>query len=115
MRRAAAARVTLVDVDGEGAGREARRLGGEARVRSRGTSSEPATLPEHVSGPRRRARGPVDVLVNCAGIMESRSLGATDWRLAERLLPGDLARRLRLLALRVPSMVARGSGAPSST
>jgi short-subunit dehydrogenase len=108
VHRDAAARVTLVDVDGEGAKREALRLGGEACALA-WDLAQPSTLPEHV-GALVDARGPVDMLVNCAGIMEIRSLVATDWRLAERLLQVDLASPLRLMALLVPSMVARGSG-----
>jgi short-subunit dehydrogenase len=72
--------------------------------------AEPAELPARVEA-LVAGRGPVDVLVNCAGIMEIRSLAATDWGLGERLLRVDLESPLRLMALLVPPMVARGSGA----
>jgi NAD(P)-dependent dehydrogenase (short-subunit alcohol dehydrogenase family) len=56
-------------------------------------------------------RGPVDVLVNCAGIMELRWLAETPWELGARLLRIDLESPLRLMSLAVPSMIARGRGA----
>jgi len=51
------------------------------------------------------ARGaPVDVLVNCAGIMELRSFAGTSWELGGDLLAIDLLSPLRLMALAVPAM-----------
>lgn len=55
-------------------------------------------------------RGPVDVLVNCAGIMEMTSFNATRWEVASRLLDIDLTSPLRLMNLLVPPMVERGRG-----
>jgi len=52
----------------------------------------------------------VDMLVNCAGIMEIRSLAATSWALAERLLAVDLTSPLRLMALIAPAMARRRAG-----
>ena len=71
--------------------------------------SDPGSLPQHLRS-LEDERGPIDVLVNCAGIMEIRSLAATPWALGERLLRVDLESPLRLMALLVPSMVARGAG-----
>lgn len=46
----------------------------------------------------------VDVLVNCAGIMEMRTFAATPWTLGQDLLAVDLVSPLRLMALAVPPM-----------
>ncbi len=103
-----AARLSLVDVDAAGLEREALALGGDARGVVWDLAS-PAELPQRVQA-LLAARGPLDVLVNCAGIMEIRSLCATDWSLAQRLLDVDLVSPLRLMALVAPTMAARGQG-----
>jgi short-subunit dehydrogenase len=107
-RRDPRARLSLVDVDLVRLEVEARAIGGETRAFV-WDLADPPSLPEHV---RRLEgeRGHVDVLVNCAGIMEIRSLTATEWSLGERLLRVDLESPLRLMALIAPSMVARGAG-----
>ena len=56
------------------------------------------------------ARGPVDVLVNCAGIMEIRTFAGTSWSLGSRLLAIDLLSPLRLMNLFVEGR-AGGAGA----
>ncbi len=56
------------------------------------------------------AEMPLDVLVNCAGIMELRSFAGTPWSLGSRLLAIDLVSPLRLMGLAAPDMRARGEG-----
>ncbi len=55
-------------------------------------------------------RGPVDMLVNCAGIMEIRSLAGTGWALGKRLLDINFNAPMQLMALALPAMVRAGSG-----
>jgi len=71
--------------------------------------AKPHELPEALRA-LESERGPVDILVNCAGIMEIRSLAVTPWSLAERLLAVDLVSPLRLMHLVVPGMVERRRG-----
>lgn len=54
--------------------------------------------------------GPIDLLVNCAGIMEMRRFTGTSWALGQKLLNIDLVSPLRLMNLVVPGMVEHGSG-----
>lgn len=58
-----------------------------------------------------RALGPVDVLVNNAGVQICRRATETEWPEAERLLRLDLHVPLRLTALVLRRMIPRGSGA----
>jgi short-subunit dehydrogenase len=55
-------------------------------------------------------RGPIDLLVNCAGIMEVRSFARMPWRTAERLMNIDLISPLRLMSIVAASMVERREG-----
>ncbi len=107
-RRAPGARLSLVDVNGEGIDRLARDIGPAARAYA-WDLAVPGALPGAVQA-LEDERGPVDLLVNCAGIMEIRSLAATPWALAERLLAVDLTSPLRLMALVAPAMARRGKG-----
>ncbi|MGH7297147.1 MAG: SDR family NAD(P)-dependent oxidoreductase, partial [Polyangiaceae bacterium] len=107
-RRDPTSRLTLVDVDQERVEAEARALGSRA-IALTWDLAAPESLPVHVTA-LVRERGAVDVLVNCAGIMEIRSLAATDWALGARLLRVDLESPMRLMALIVPSMVERRRG-----
>lgn len=102
------AAISLVDVDGEGATRVADAMGDAAR----GLACDLSKLAELPAILRalEDERGPVDGLVNCAGIMEIRSLAATPWELAERLLAVDLVSPLRLMNLVVPGMIERRRG-----
>ena len=99
------ARFALVDVDAAGLASRAPELRGRASTH-RWDLSDPASLDEHW-----RSLGAVDVLVNCAGIMEMRSLVGTPWPLARKLLDIDLVSPLRLMSLAAPAMAARGRGA----
>jgi len=108
-RREPASRLSLVDVDDRGVAQAAEALGARAAARV-WDLSEPTALPARLRA-LEEERGAVDVLVNCAGIMEIRSLAATHWAIAERLLRVDLESPLRLMALVSPGMAARGRGA----
>jgi short-subunit dehydrogenase len=50
------------------------------------------------------ARGPVDVLVNCAGLMDILSIGGTGWSRGATLLGVNLLGPLRLIDLALPEM-----------
>ncbi len=105
--RHADASFTLVDVDAAGTAAVAATVGdAEAAAWD---LSQPDTLPDALAGAVAR-RGAVDVLVNCAGIMEMRTLVGTPWSLGARLLDIDLVSPLRLMSLVAPSMVARRRG-----
>ncbi len=108
LRQDARARLSLVDVDRAGVDRLAIDLGTEARAFEWDLSRPDGLAPQvrHLES----ERGPIDVLVSCAGIMEIRSLAATDWSLAARLLAIDLLSPLRLMSLVAPAMCARRSG-----
>jgi len=102
------ARFSLVDVNDEATAREARRVGGDAAPYNWDLSKVDA-LPALYAA-LEDERGPVDVLVNCAGIMEVRSLVATPWELGAKLMRIDLESPLRLMSLAAPGMVRRGHG-----
>lgn len=106
-RREPSARFSLVDIDEAALEREARLLGNAHTAKW--DLSQPDTLPDRVRD-LESARGHVDVLVNCAGIMDVRSIANTDWALASRLMRIDLESPLRLMALLSPGMVARRRG-----
>lgn len=57
-----------------------------------------------------RALGPIDVLVNNAGVQIVRAAADTSWEEAERLLVLDLHTPLRLTRLLLPKMIARKTG-----
>ncbi len=105
--RAPRAKLTLVDKDLEGALRVASRIGERARALSWDLAKpadlehawRDATIDEHV-----------DVLVNCAGIMELRTFAGTSWSLGSLLLDVDLISPLRLMSLALPAMRERRSG-----
>lgn len=99
---------TLADVDAPGASALAASIG--AADPAEWDLSRSDTLPSSLAAAEAR-RGPVEVLVNCAGIMEMRTLAATPWSLGARLLDIDLVSPLRLMSLVAPAMVARRSGA----
>jgi NAD(P)-dependent dehydrogenase (short-subunit alcohol dehydrogenase family) len=102
------ARLSLCDVDEVGL---ARTLAGEPRAaRWRWDLTRPDELPERFAAAV-AAHGPVDALVNCAGIMDVRSVVGTPWAAAQRVLDVDLTSPLRLMSLAAPAMVERGAGA----
>jgi short-subunit dehydrogenase len=104
-RHAPAARLTLVDNDRPRLEDAVREVRGRAAVWD---LSEPESL--EAAWNAAVVDAPVDVLVNCAGVMELRSFERTPWALGERLLAIDLESPLRLMALAIPSMRAGGGG-----
>ncbi|MBK9030886.1 MAG: SDR family NAD(P)-dependent oxidoreductase [Myxococcales bacterium] len=100
-------RLELIDVDDAGLARAAATVA-DART-WRWDLARPAELParwdELIA-----AGGPVDGLVNCAGIMDVRSVAGTPWDVAQRILDIDLTSPLRLMSLAAPTMAARGRG-----
>lgn len=101
--------MTLVDVDRAGAERVGTSLAASWRAEA-WDLAEPGTLDAHVRAVEAE-HGPVDLLVNCAGVMEIRSLVATEWATAARLLRIDLESPLLLMSLVAPGMSARRAGA----
>jgi short-subunit dehydrogenase len=99
------ARITLVDRDRERLVIIAERLRADAAVWDLST---PETLDALWAGVTDAE--PVDVLVNCAGIMELRSFAATSWQLGSNLVAIDLVSPLRLMSLAIPGMRRRGRG-----
>jgi len=65
-------------------------------------------LPQHVDDIE--ASGPLDGLVNCAGVMRVQQVQSWKWEDAQALLTIDLLAPLRLQDLVVHGMVERGSG-----
>ena len=55
-------------------------------------------------------RGPVDVLVNCAGIMDIISITGTGWEQGKRLLDINFTAPMRLMDLALPTMVEARNG-----
>lgn len=93
---------SLVDCNSEGI----RQLGGEIGERASALPcdlTDPAALPRLWEDACQRS-GPIDVLINCAGLMEIRSFAATPWELGEQLLQVDLISPLRLMALAIRAM-----------
>lgn len=101
------ATLTLADLDEGGAARVAAEVG-SARV-AVWDLAKPETLPAAVEAVVAES-GPIDMLVNCAGIMEMRSLAGTPWALGARLVDIDLVSPLRLMSLAAPSMIERRTG-----
>ncbi len=106
--RSGSARLTLVDVTEDATATLARALGGDV-ARVAWDLSRPDDLPAHGAA-LLRDRGPVDGLVNCAGIMEVQSLATMPWELGLRVLKIDLESPLRLMSMFVPGMQERRRG-----
>jgi 3-hydroxybutyrate dehydrogenase len=102
------ARFTLADLDLDGAARVAAALG-HAAYAVRWDLGDVDSLAPALAAAVERV-GEVDVLVSCAGVMEIRTLGATDWAMGARLLRIDLESPLRLMSLVVPGMRRRRAG-----
>jgi short-subunit dehydrogenase len=97
---APAATLTLVDKNDI-----AHAFGARART-LRWDLADPASLPSAYA----ELASPVDVLVNCAGLMELISFTGTTWELGQKLLDIDLVSPLRLMSLAVPEMQRRRFG-----
>lgn len=103
------AKLTLIDKNAEGVRDVATRVGERAWV-GLWDLSQPEALASQWSI-LVDARGPVDLLINCAGIMEIKSFANTGWSLGSKLLSINLVSPLRLMDLAIPSMLAQGGGA----
>lgn len=100
-KRAPRAHLSLVDRDERGLQAVSAGLGDRARPLV-WDLARPQDLPDaYAQATQGRA---VDVLVNCAGIMELRSLTGMPWSLGEQLLAIDLVSPMRLMTLAVPAM-----------
>ncbi len=104
-KAAPSARITLVDRDRRRLVTTAERLRADAAVWDLSTPEVLDALWAGIADAE-----PVDVLVNCAGIMELRSFAGTSWQLGGNLVAVDLVSPLRLMSLAVPGMRDRGTG-----
>jgi short-subunit dehydrogenase len=102
------ATLTLVDLDAARAATTAGAVGGATDAVA-WDLARPDALPAQLDEVVAR-HGPVDLLVNCAGVMEMRTLAGTPWATGARLLDIDLVSPLRLMSLVAPSMIARRTG-----
>jgi len=110
--------LALVDRDVDGLARVAGGVGGAAASARGGgvgaVTMHPADLRELETLPSLIARiaeaGPIDGLVNCAGVMRVQQLASWRWQDAWDLLALDLLAPLRLQDLVAREMVARGTG-----
>lgn len=107
-RRFPAATLTLVDRNEAAVSACAQAIGPQARV-ALWDLSRPDALQEPWQA-LVAASGPVDILVNCAGIMEIVSFSGSGWDMGSRMLAINLLSPLRLMDLAIHDMVARGSG-----
>lgn len=109
-QRSPGVRLTLVDVDEAGLARTAASLPSSSPVTvHRWDLSAPDALGERYDA-LVGAHGPLDGLVNCAGIMDVRSIIGTPWDAGRRVLDVDLTSPLRLMSLAAPAMAAAGAG-----
>lgn len=95
-------RVTVWDVDLDGAEEVADAIGGDAvRIDLTDLDALPAAF---------AACEPVDVFINCAGVMRVRRLEALGWSEARLMLDLDLVAPLRLMQIASRAMIERGRG-----
>lgn len=99
------ARLTLWDIDRTGLDRVADALDAD---RHRVDLTDLSALPEHFAAAA--ASRPVDVLINCAGIMDVSRLETQPWPVAQRIIDLDLTAPIRLMQLAAEPMLARGRG-----
>ncbi|MCW5829359.1 MAG: SDR family NAD(P)-dependent oxidoreductase [Deltaproteobacteria bacterium] len=108
-RRYPQAKLTLVDRDGAASEKLAGELGGQSLIIPHdltNISGLPEVMEQAVS-----VNGPVALLVNCAGIMDVRSLEGTPWDAGERVLVVDYLAPMRLMSLCAAPMAASRRGA----
>jgi short-subunit dehydrogenase len=103
------ARLSLLDVDPAPAQRLASDIGGRASAH-RWDLAQPDRIEEALAA-LVTERGPVDGLVNSAGVMDVGWFATTGWGEARRLLDIDFVSPLRLMGLVAPGMIERGAGA----
>ena len=97
--------LALVDRDGARLDALARDLGGTAHIVDLSDLGALPALIERIEG-----RGPIEGLVNCAGVMKVQQLPSWRWEDARALLAVDLLAPLRLQDLVVRGMTERGFG-----
>lgn len=102
------ARVTLVDRDAAGSERLAAEVGGAARVIAADLTAIDA-LPGLLAGAEAEL-GPLDGVVNSAGVMHVRRFESLGWDLAASLLAVNLLAPLRIMHAVAASMAERGAG-----
>ena len=100
--------LTLVDRDRAGLARVAAPLGAGCRTHAIDLADVDA-LPQAVAAIAEEG-GPIDGLVNCAGVMTVRDVADWQWSDARDLLAVDLLAPLRLQDLVLPTMLERGRG-----
>jgi short-subunit dehydrogenase len=101
-------KLTLVDKNLDGAGELARKWPDRAFA-AQWDLARPESLDCAWAAAVRQA-GPVDLLVNCAGIMEIRNFASTSWDLGAAMLNINLVSPLKLMNLAVGGMLETGSG-----
>ena len=102
------AKLSLVDRDAGASKRLETELGGRAQTVVADLSDMGGLLAVHSQAVD--AFGQVDLLVNCAGVMDVRSLENTPWDVGERVLMVDMIAPMRLMNLCVPPMAKKGGG-----
>ena len=100
------ARITLVDLNAEALEHAANTHDAQAEVCDlTAIDALPAWWQSLVD-----RRGPVDVLINCAGIMDIISITGTGWEQGKRLLDINFTAPMRLMDLALPTMVEARNG-----
>lgn len=99
------ARLTLWDIDRAGLDEVADPLGA---ARHRVDITDASALPEHFAAAA--ADGPIDVLVNCAGIMRVGRFEAQRWETVRLTLELDLTAQLQLMQIAAEPMLERRRG-----
>lgn len=100
------AQLTLVDLNPDTLAQAAERHRGNAEVCD---LTDIDALPAWWDNIERQY-GPVDVLVNCAGIMDIISVNGTGWERGKRLLDINFTAPMRLMDLALPTMVRQQRG-----
>lgn len=99
-------RLTLVDYNAAALEERARPLGAETSVCD---LTDLEALPDWWQSVV-DAGGPVDVLINCAGIMDIMTLAGTGWERGRRILDINFMAPMRLMDLAAPAMLEAGRG-----
>ena len=100
--------LSLVDIDRNGALKVMDQLGVPARVYKLDLADIDAVPP--VIRRIEEEQGPIDVAINCAGIMFIQTMSATGWEEGLRLMTIDLFSPLRIINLLLPGMIERKKG-----
>ncbi|SDX21920.1 SDR family NAD(P)-dependent oxidoreductase [Marinobacter mobilis] len=100
------AKLTLVDMNESSLADIANRYGGHPE---RCDLTDIEALPRWWHSLTER-QGPVDVLINCAGIMDIMTITGTGWERGQRSLDINLIAPMRLMDLALPDMLAKRQG-----